>query len=80
MSGLGVVKPKRLEKGKGVMSSLLKAVASAIIDAASNAGKGKVEGMGRKRKGGRLEVVELYFPLVITVQVIKPIIIIIYFF
>ena len=67
MSGLGVVKPKRLTKGKGVvkpkrlkkegkgiMSSLLKAVAPAIIDAASNAAKGKVEGMGvRKRKAGR---------------------------
>ena len=54
MSGLGVVKPKRLQKeGKGVMSSLLKAVAPAIIDAASNAAKGKVEGMGRKRKAGR---------------------------
>ena len=52
MSGLGVVKPKRL-KGKGIMSSLLKAVAPAIIDAASNAAKGKVEGMGRKRKAGR---------------------------
>ena len=55
MSGLGVVKPKRLQKeGKGVMSSLLKAVAPAIIDAASNAVKGKVEGMGaKKRKAGR---------------------------
>jgi hypothetical protein len=54
MSGLGVVKPKRLTKGKGIMSSLLKAVAPAIIDAASNAVKGKVEGMGvRKRKAGR---------------------------
>ena len=54
MSGLGVVKPKRLQKeGKGVISSLLKAVAPAIIDAASNAAKGKVEGMGRKRKTGR---------------------------
>ena len=53
MSGLGVVKPKRLNKGKGIMSSLLKAVAPAIIDAASNAAKGKVEGMGRKRKAGR---------------------------
>ena len=53
MSGLGVVKPKRLKKeGKGIMSSLLKAVAPAIIDAASNAAKGKVEGMGRKRKAG----------------------------
>jgi hypothetical protein len=54
MSGLGVVKPKRLKKeGKGIMSSLLKAVAPAIIDAASNAAKGKVQGMGRKRKAGR---------------------------
>ena len=54
MSGLGVVKPKRLKKeGKGIMSSLLKAVAPAIIDAAAGAVKGKVEGMGRKRKAGR---------------------------
>ena len=53
MSGLGVVTPKRLEKGKGVMSSLLKSVGPAIIDAASNAAKGKVEGMGRKLKAGR---------------------------
>ena len=53
MSGLGVVKPKRGRKGKGIMSSLLKAVAPAIIDAAAGAVKGKVEGMGRKRKAGR---------------------------
>ena len=53
MSGLGVVKPKRGRKGKGIMSSLLKAVAPAIIDAAAGAVKGKVEGMGRKRKSGR---------------------------
>jgi len=52
MSGLGVVKPKLLitkraqKEGKGIMSSLLKAVAPAIIDAASDAAKGKVEGMG----------------------------------
>jgi hypothetical protein len=53
-TGLGVVKPKRTRKGKGIMSSLLKAVAPAIIDAASNAAKGKVEGMGaKKRKAGR---------------------------
>ena len=53
-TGLGVVKPKRLKKeGKGIMSSLLKAVAPAIIDAAAGAVKGKVEGMGRKRKAGR---------------------------
>ena len=54
MSGLGVVKPKRVRKGKGIMSSILKAVGPAIIDAASNAAKGKVEGMGaKKRKAGR---------------------------
>jgi hypothetical protein len=52
-TGLGVVKPKRTRKGKGIMSSLLKAVAPAIIDAAAGAVKGKVEGMGRKRKAGR---------------------------
>jgi hypothetical protein len=55
MSGLGVVQPKiltaqRERKGKGIMSSLLKAVAPAIIDAASNAAKGKVEGMGWKKR------------------------------
>ena len=56
MSGLGVVKPKRLKKeGKGVMSSLLKAVAPAIIDAAAGAAKGQVStiGSGSKRKAGR---------------------------
>ena len=53
-TGLGVVKPKRLQKeGKGIMSSLLKAAEPAIIDAAAGAVKGKVEGMGRKRKAGR---------------------------
>ncbi len=51
-TGLGVVKPKRLKKeGKGIMSSLLKAVVPAIIDVTSMQ-KGKVEGMGRKRKAG----------------------------
>ena len=54
MSGLGVVKPKRLQKGKGIMSTLLKAVAGPIIDAAAGALKDKVEGMGaKKRKAGR---------------------------
>jgi uncharacterized membrane protein YeaQ/YmgE (transglycosylase-associated protein family) len=48
-TGLGVVKPKRTRKGKGIMSSLLKAVAPAIIDAVSNEAKGKVEGMGAKK-------------------------------
>ncbi len=48
MSGLGVVQPKLLiakrekKEGKGIMSSLLKAVAPAIIDTVSNAVKGKV--------------------------------------
>ena len=54
--GLGVVKPKRLKKeGKGIMSSLLKAVAPAIIDAAAGAAKGQVStiGSGSKRKAGR---------------------------
>ena len=55
MSGLGVVKPKRTRKGKGIMSSLLKAVAPAIIDAAAGSVKGKVStiGSGSKRKAGR---------------------------
>ncbi len=54
-TGLGVVKPKRLKKeGKGIMSSLLKAVAPAIIDAASNAAKGKVQGMGWKKRRARM--------------------------
>ena len=36
------------------MSSLLKAVAPAVIEAAEGAVKGKVEGMGaKKRKAGR---------------------------
>ena len=55
-TGLGVVQPKLLiakrtrTEGKGIMSSLLKAVTPAIIDAAAGAVKGKVEGMDRKRK------------------------------
>ena len=55
MSGLGMKKkrgrPKGTKKGKGIMSSLLKAVAPAIIDAAAGAVKGKVDGMGLKRVG-----------------------------
>ena len=54
MSGLGMKKrgrPKGTKKGKGIMGSLLKAVAPAIIDAAAGAVKGKVEGMGIKRVG-----------------------------
>ena len=54
MTGLGMKKrgrPKGTKKGKGIMSSLLKAVAPAIIDAAAGAAKGKVDGMGIKRVG-----------------------------
>jgi len=58
VTGLGVVKPKRLRKGKGVMTDLFKSVAPAAIDAIANAAtsaaKNKVEGMGaKKRKAGR---------------------------
>jgi len=56
-TGLGVVKPKRGRKGKGFMTDLIKKVAPSAIDAIANAAtsavKGKVEGMGRKRKAGR---------------------------
>ena len=64
MTGLGV-KPKTLKstlksleakkprKGKGILSNIIKAVAPAVIDAAAGAVKGKVEGMGAKRKPGR---------------------------
>ena len=54
MSGLGMKKrgrPKGTKKGKGILSSIAKAVGPAIIDAAANAAKGKVEGMGIKRVG-----------------------------
>ena len=54
MSGLGMKKrgrPKGTKKGKGIMGSLLKAVAPAIIDSVAGAVKGKVEGMGIKRVG-----------------------------
>ena len=54
MSGLGMKKrgrPKGTKKGKGIMSSLVKAVAPAIIDGVAGAVKGKVEGMGIKRVG-----------------------------
>jgi hypothetical protein len=58
MTGLGVVKPKRLRKGKGVLTNIIKAVAPTAIDAiasaATSAAKNKVEGMGaKKRKAGR---------------------------
>jgi hypothetical protein len=55
MSGLGVVKPKRIRQGKGIMSSLIKAVTPVIIDVTAGAVKGKVStiGSGSKRKAGR---------------------------
>ena len=58
MTGLGVVKPKRMRKGKGVFSNIIKSVAPAAIDAIANAAtsaaKEKVSGMGaKKRKPGR---------------------------
>ena len=64
MTGLGV-KPKTLKstlksleakkprKGKGILSNIIKTVAPAVIDAPAGAVKGKVEGMGAKRKPGR---------------------------
>ena len=53
MSGLGIKKKRGRPKkvGKGILSSIAKAVGPAIIDAAANAAKGKVEGMGIKRVG-----------------------------
>ena len=53
MSGLGIKKKRGRPKkvGKGIMSSLLKAVAPAIIDSVAGAVKGKVDGMGIKRVG-----------------------------
>jgi hypothetical protein len=53
MSGLGAKKKRGRPKkeGKGIMSSLIKAVAPAIIDATAVAVKGKVSGMGIKRVG-----------------------------
>ena len=51
-TGLGMKKRGRPKKvGKGIMSSLVKAVAPAIIDGVAGAVKGKVEGMGIKRVG-----------------------------
>jgi hypothetical protein len=54
--GLGVKKTRkpRARKGKGIISDMaksgLKALAPALIDAASNAAKNKISGMGAKRK------------------------------
>ena len=54
MTGLGVVKPKRLKKGKGVLSNIVKAIAPVAIDAIANAAtsaaKDKVNGMGAKKR------------------------------
>jgi len=60
MTGLGAKKkrgrPRKTtttKKGKGVLTSLIKTVAPAVIDVAAGAAKGKVSGMGAKRKPGR---------------------------
>jgi hypothetical protein len=47
-----IKKATKTRKGKGIMSSLIKAVAPSIIDAAAGAVKGKVEGMGINKKIG----------------------------
>jgi hypothetical protein len=64
MTGLGV-KPKTLKstllffptkktrKGKGILSNIIKVVDPAVTDTTSGEVKGKVEGMGAKRKPGR---------------------------
>jgi hypothetical protein len=43
----------RVRKGKGILGTLIKAVSPATIDAIDGAEKGKVSGMGAKRKPGR---------------------------
>ena len=58
MSGLGVVKPKRVRQGKGIMSSLIKAVAPAIIDAAAGAVKGKVSTIGSVLRWGYRDMLQ----------------------
>ena len=47
-----IKKAAKTRKGKGIISSLIKAAAPSIIDAAAGAVKGKVEGMGIKKKIG----------------------------
>ncbi len=53
MTGLGVVKPKRSRKGKGVLSNIIKAVTPTTIDTIANiaagATKNKVSGIGVKK-------------------------------
>jgi hypothetical protein len=53
MTGLGIKKKRGRPKkvGKGILSSIAKAVLPSIIDAAAGAAKGKVDGMGIKRVG-----------------------------
>ena len=53
MTGLGAKKKRGRPKkvGKGILSSIAKAVLPSIIDAAAGAAKGKVDGMGIKRVG-----------------------------
>lgn len=65
MSGLGIkkrgrpktaakgtgIKKTRAKKGKGILGTLVKAIAPAVIDAAAGAAKGKVQGMGAQKKG-----------------------------
>ncbi len=41
VTGLGVVKPKRLRKGKGVLTNIIKAVAPSAIADKSTRGQGK---------------------------------------
>jgi hypothetical protein len=58
VTGLGAVKPKRLRKGKGVLTNIIKTISPSAIDAITSAetsvAKNKVEGMGaKKRKAGR---------------------------
>ena len=52
MSGVGA-KKRKPRKGKGILGSLVKAVAPSIIDAVAGAAKSKVSGTGAKRKPGR---------------------------
>jgi hypothetical protein len=60
MTGLGAKKkrgrPRKTtttKKGKGVVTSLIKDVAPAVIDTTAGSANGKVSGMGAKRKPGR---------------------------
>ena len=58
LTGLGVVKPKRMRKGKGVFPNKVKVVSPTTIDTIASSGtsasKDKVPGMGaKKRKPGR---------------------------